>query len=274
MEQQIPFSPEEVKAPRTSVSETVKPSTVKKKTKASDFIIGLVITALAVTGIVSIVSACRNRIAEKKEAARQAEYESYMPYLIPAAGIDVTPFDDISSAPMSELIEMSVWAVLNGEMNPADYEYADGNLVISTAKTDAMFAYLFGNQITPVNQTVEGYGYEFTFDSAKSAYYIPLTTITPVYTPDISSVENKGSATTITCGFINSSAWSQSTSTGAMVTPAPDKFIRITLRSSGKSVYISAVQSANAPEAANPDMVSYETAAPVSTTVPVTGESQ
>lgn len=225
-------------------------TTVSKRKKVIGFIVGLVIMIFAVFGVLGLVSVGISAIRQGKEEKLQQQYAEYNEFLIPAAAIDIQPFDDITHAAMSELVEMSVWSILNSDLDPAAYNYSDGRLVIPAAQVKAEFERYFGTDVPIVHCTVEGYGYEFTYDATNGVYYIPLTTITPIYTPRVTSTEKKGSSVTVTCGLSNASLWTQNKLTGEMNAPQPDKYIKVTLRTIGKTMYISAIQSSSTPEVA------------------------
>ncbi len=223
----------------------------EQKRKPWYFIVGLIICALAVFGAVRLVSLCVSAVknsAQEKQLIRSAEYNSL---LIPAAAIDIEPFDDITGASMQELVEMSVWSVLNSAKDPSVYSYSNGELTIPAFEVEGAYVSFFGDEIPISHCTVSGYGYEFVYDDIANCYRIPLTSITPLYTPKIISVETKGDSTVITCGFINSGLYTQDPVTGELMVPEPDKYIKMTLRKGSSGNRIRAIQSSGVPETAS-----------------------
>ena len=81
-------------------------------------------------------------------------------------------------------------------------------------------------------------------------YFIPLTTVEPLYTPVVTEGETKGDTIILTLGLVNASAWQQDAETGNMEMPDPDKFVKVTLRKTAGSVVISAIQTSSRPETA------------------------
>ncbi len=131
----------------------------KKKNNAGYFIVGLLVFALAVFGAVRLVmlgTGVLKRSAEQKRVEQQVEYNRF---LIPLAAIDMEPFDDITGARMSELVEMSVWSVLNAAKDPSVYAYANGELQIPAAEVESAYAGFFGTEVPIIHCTVSGYGY-------------------------------------------------------------------------------------------------------------------
>ncbi|MBQ7688184.1 MAG: hypothetical protein IJT27_03085 [Clostridia bacterium] len=224
--------------------------TPKKKNRTGFFVVGLLIIALAAFGLVQLALLGVQSVKEASREKQQALLAAYNTYLIPAAAIDIEPFDDITSAKMEELVEMSVWSVLNAAADPTEYEYENGELRLPAAEVEAAYQSFFGSEV-PINHcTVSGYGYEFAYDAATNAYQIPLTTITPLYTPQFVSAEEKGDVTILTCGLVNAGLYTQDPVSGELQVPAPDKYIKVTLRIGPGGRYIRAIQSSAAPETA------------------------
>ena len=235
----------------------------KKKKRAHPwaFPLGLLIAALSVTGIVTILVAGVNGINSVK--ARLKNIDEYNTMLTPVVMNDPSMFDDLSNADMSQLIDISVWSILKSDLAPDTYEYTESGMVIPEADVAAAYTKLFGTEISPVHMTVSGYGYEFTYDSAKQCYIIPLTGIEPTYTPDVVDVDKKKNTVVLTVGYLPSGGWAQD-SDGKMVAPEPDKYVKVTLREKDGSYYISAMQASSSPETASTTPAS--TTAPAETT--------
>lgn len=211
---------------------------------------GLVVILLALTGIVLSVVFCVNAVNDKKAADKQAEINRYNSYLIPVAAVDPASFTDVTTASMDEMIEISVWSIIGSDLNPDNYDYSSGSLAIPVPEVEAAFVKFFGTQVAIQHATVEGYGYQFEYSKDNNCYYIPLTGISPVYTPSVIEVEDRGGVITITCGLVYSSAWQQDYSTGEMVHPDPDKYITVIVRQQSGGEYISSVQATGKPETA------------------------
>ena len=214
------------------------------------FIAGLLVLVFALTGFIGILIQGTGYISStsaRREKEKNSEFNSF---LIPVVAVDPTPFDDIATASKAELVEIAIWTILSSDLNPDEYDYSSGKLAIPVEKVNEAFYKYFGSQTEIKHQTVEGYGYEFSYDPVDSVYYIPLTSIIPVYTPTVIGSEKKGEATVITVGLINSSVWMQDNITGNLTSAQPEKYIKVTLRKTGKESFISAIQSSATPETA------------------------
>lgn len=218
--------------------------------KRLSFIIGLAVIFFSVIGFAALIHQAVIIINGKAEEKKQLEYNFYNTYLIPAAAVDPQPFDDVTGAPMEELVEIAVWSIIGSELNPNKYDYSSGELAIPEAEVEQAFYSFFSSQVKIQHCTVTGYGYEFKYNAEKKSYFIPLTTLEPLYTPEIVKTESSGGVTEITCGLIKTDSFTRDGKTGRLLPSEPDKYIKVTLREfSGKS-YISALQTSGTPETA------------------------
>ena len=259
--------------------EAVRKESERRAAKAREtrgrLIMGFVVMVFALFGLGSAIffgvkgiTALRTRRSDELCAAYNAR-------LICVAAVDPDAFDDITDASMADLIRISVWRLIGSGFDPNRYTYENGELRLPQADVEASYAALFGSQLPIVHQTAEGYGYAIQYSEDDAAYFIPMTTLEPIYTPRVASVETKSGATVVTCGMISSGMWKQDGATGDIAPPDPDKYIRVTFRTANGVEYISSIQSLGMPETALPSggtaaapgaETSTEPAAPVETT--------
>lgn len=231
-------------------NEKTKEQPTRGGRKKSSLAAGLIVIFFAAVGLVCSIVFAVNKIGDYTAQKEQAKFNEYASVLISAAAIDIAPFDDITGADMKELVEMSVWSVISDAEDPNSFEYRSGSLVVPAATVEAAFTRFFGTQRTIEHMTVQGYGYEFTYNTTENAYYIPITSLTPIYTPKVTEIEKKGNSVTVTVGLVNSDRWLQNSETGDLSTPDPDKYEKVIFREENGSRYISAVRSLSAPETA------------------------
>lgn len=222
-----------------------------KKHKGSHraaFPIGMLIALLAAVGLVTIVVSAAKGIGAAVEKSKN--YEEYNTLLTPVVLIDPDNFDDITKANMSQLLDISIWSLLrNSDITPDRYESGEKGLIVPKEDVEEQFKKLFGTEITPVHATIEGYGYEFTYDDATGAYNIPLTGVIPIYTPKVVDKTSSSDTVVLTVACLAGEGWEQGDD-GQMKEPVPDKYIRVTLREKDGNQYISAIQATTAPETA------------------------
>ncbi len=236
------------------IRQTLENQKKEKKKKGFGFLVGLLIVIFSVVGVVLTVMNITEYFTEKNEIKAQDEFTVYNEFFIPVAAVDPASFDDVGSAKPEELIEIAVWSIIGSDLKPQDYVYTDKELLIPAEKIEEAFRAYFGNSVQISHTSVTGYGYEFSYNAEENTYYIPLTAIEPMYTPEVISREVKGDTEVLTVGLINSSSWKQDSSTGDLTRPDPDKYLRVTLIRSGSSMYITALRAASVPETAIVDI--------------------
>ena len=212
-----------------------------KGTHKAAFPIGIAVTPLALIGLATVLVLIGTGI--KNLAAKNKDYTEYNKLLTPVVLIDPSGFDDITKADMSELIEMSVWAILKSDISPDTYNIGEGGIIIPEADVTEQFKKLFGTEVTPVHATVEGYEYEFTYDADDKTYTIPITGIVPIYTPKVVDKEKSADQIILTVALL-------AVACGPMKQPEPDKYLRVTLRVKDGVQFISAIQATTTPETA------------------------
>lgn len=218
-----------------------------KGTHKLAFPMGMLVTILAAIGLVTVVvSAVKGFDGAIEKSQKLEEYEKM---LTPVVLISPDTFDDVTKADMSQLIEISIWSLLKSDISPDTYESTGEGLLIPKEDVEAQFVKLFGTEVTPVHSTVEGYGMDFVFDSAKGTYTAPLTGITPIYTPDVIEKTTLPNSIVLTVACLAGDGWEQGEN-GEMKAPNPDKYLKITLREKDGAYYISAIQNTSTPEIA------------------------
>ena len=211
------------------------------------FPVGLIVTLLAAIGFATVVVAGVRGIDTAIDKSRH--FEEYERIFTPVVLIDPDTFDDITKAPMSQLMEISLWSLLKNDVTSDDFESNGNGLAIPKAAVEEEFIDLFGTEITPIHGTIEGYAIDFTYDNASETYSVPLTGVTPIYTPDVIKVTKTTDTVVVTVACLAGDAWEQGEN-GEMIAPTPDKYIRITLRENNDNLFISAIQNTTAPEVA------------------------
>lgn len=219
-----------------------------KGTHKAAFPVGSLIIILAAIGLVTIVVSAVKGIGTAVENSKH--YEEYNTILTPVVLIDPDTFDDITKADMEQLMEISIWSLLKSDIAPDTFENNESGLVVPKTAVEEEFVELFGTEVEPVHQTIEGYGgLEFVYDTKTETYTVPLTGITPIYTPQVVDKTTSSDTVVLTVACLAGDAWEQGEN-GDMIAPSPDKYIKITLREQNENLYISAIQNTTTPEVA------------------------
>lgn len=226
----------------------------KKYPDKLSFMIGLVVLIFALIGVVLTVWNSVSYIRSTTDTG--SEFSEYNQYLTPIAAVDPDPFDDISDADSEQLLYTAIWSILSDETTPDTYSYSQGYMLIPAADVEKSYMSIFGPETAGSlkHTTVQGYNSTFEYDSAGGVYKIPVTTISPVYTPQVTSVEKSGTSLVVTVNYLSAESWAKDDE-GNLVAPDPDKIMKITLRELQGSYYISAVQTVSSTV---PETVSFE----------------
>lgn len=231
--------------------------------------LGLAVILLAIVGAAVLIMLAANGVRSLTDDTE--EREKYEAMLAPVVLNDPDPFDDVSHANMTQLLDITIWALLNGDdqADPNEYEeHVEGDSVyylVPKEDVEATFAKLFGSDVKPVHSTVGGGSYEFVYDEARGCYVVPFFSLMPVYTPKVYEIKKEDRSIVLTVGYIPASEWKQDNS-GSLVGPDPDKFMKITLRERDGGYYISAIQATDKAEIAQHTKTTEPTTLPSETT--------
>ena len=220
----------------------------RKKRRAGSFVLGLVLLLFAAFGIFEAGRFAVDRVQSLLDgSARFTEYEAFLePFVV----VDPDPFDDISGADPTDLLDASISELIYNSEKMNTYEVFEGEitgLLVPQADVEACFVKLFGTEIAMVHQSVADSFYNVVYNSEKKAYIIPITSVDPLYTPKVYKAEKTGSSVTLTVGYIIGSEWAQ-LERGKYTAPDPAKYMKITLREDGSSYHIGSLRSSEAAE--------------------------
>ncbi len=237
--------------------------------------VGIIAVILAVIGLVSVIRFAGDKIKEITDnTADKAKYEEL---LEPVVMFDPDPFDDLTQADVSQLLNCAVWSLLMSEEGTEQYPYSEGEtfgIVVPQEDIEKHFVSLFGTEIdiASMHSAIDMSAYEIAYDSALKSYILPITGIESAYTPKVYEIEEKGSSVILLVGYISNLSWAQIDSE-QYVAPEPDKYMTITLRERSGGMYVSSIQAVDTqeiigtvPATRAPEI----TTAPVTVTEPVT----
>lgn len=185
-------------------------NTAAKEKKKWAFPLGVVTVILAVIGLVTVIVFAVRGIGSLTD--NSDKFEKYEQFLAPVIMNDPDPFDDVSGAKMSQLIDASIWSLMKSNIDIDQFEYAEGDVsgvIVPQKDVEKQFAKLFGTDVKPVHCTVDGGTYTFTYDEAKQAYIVPLTGVMPTFIPRVLSQQKKGDSIILTVACISGDGWEQ-----------------------------------------------------------------
>ncbi len=221
----------------------------RRKVKKNPFAmpIGIIAGILAVIGLITVVKFAIGTIDNiSNKTAEKAKYEEM---LLPVVMFDPDPFDDLTQADVSQLLNSAVWALLMSEDGADKYPYSEGDtfgIVVPQADIEQYFVSLFGTEINiaSLHSSIDMSEYEITYDAALKSYILPITGVESAYTPKIYDIQKQGSSLVLSVGYIGNKAWVQIDGDEITV-PEPDKYMNITLRERDGGMYVSSIQAAD-----------------------------
>lgn len=217
----------------------------KKNEKILNYIVGTIVVILVIIGIASIVIFSLGKIKDGRNATELAKREQYEELVAPVIMNDPDTFDDVTKADANALVAITIWSILEDNSDPDKYDYIEGGMLLPQKEVEEKFKKLFGPDVTLNHSTVDGGGIEFKYSEKKSCYIIPITGITPIYTPRVTDIDKKGNSVVLTVGYLAGEDWVQD-SNGNMVAPEPAKYVRVTLRKNTEGeLYVAAIQNAD-----------------------------
>ncbi|MBO5859367.1 MAG: hypothetical protein J6R20_06280, partial [Clostridia bacterium] len=196
------------------------------------FPIGIIVLILAIVGTVSTVRFAADSV--KKLTDNSADKQKYEQMLKPVVMFDPDPFDDLSQADVSQLLNSAVWALLMSDEGTEKYPYSEGDIfgiVVPQEDIEKYFVSLFGTEIdiASMHSSIDMSAYDITYDAALKSYILPITGVESAYTPKVYEIDEKGSSVILSVGYIGSKTWAQVADEGYQA-PEPDKYMKITLR--------------------------------------------
>lgn len=223
--------------------------TAVKRNKAS-LVVGIIITIFAIIGLITVIGSVVSSVSSYFENREYEKREEYKTFIAPVIMNDPDPFDDVINADQSQLIGAAIWAFLSGEIDPNSVDYTENGMVVKQEVVEKEFSRLFGKDVAPLHQTVEGGdGIEFEYDSEKKTYTVPITGINAIYSPTVLDMKTHGSTVILTVGYLASTDWQQGIN-GDMIPPEPVKKISIYLRKGNDDYYISSIKEISSLETA------------------------
>ncbi len=258
-----------------------------KKNKLA-FPIGIIAAVLAVIGLITVIKFSADTV--KDLADNTSDKKEYEKMLTPVVMFDPDPFDDLTQADVSQLLNSAVWALLMSDEGTDKYNYSEGEnfgIVVPQSDIEQYFVSLFGTEIdiASMHSSIDMSEYDITYDAALKSYILPITGIESAYTPKVYEIEKQGSSLVLSVGYIGNKAWVQ-IADGEYAAPEPDKFMKITLRERDGGRYVSSIQATDVQEVIGTTQSREEppeettvaateavaTTSPLTTAVPVTDE--
>ncbi|MBQ7284447.1 MAG: hypothetical protein IJW74_06330 [Oscillospiraceae bacterium] len=197
--------------------------------------IGVVMCLLMLIGVLSIISSGVGFAAKLLD--NTAEKEKYNAMLATLVVADPLPFETPDQADQTLLLSSSVWAaVMNEDME--QYEKDDfGQTYLPAVEVDKYFTRVFGTQYALTHQSFAEQEIEFTYDEAKQAYIVPVTSFPTGFTPQVEKIKTGGGEKIVTVGYISPATNWNDDASGAV-----SKYVDYIFQKQGSEYYLVAIR--------------------------------
>ena len=195
------------------------------------FPLGVILTALAVVGAVTLVMWLVNVIRQPFENPKEKRmFEEILAKIILH---DPDPFDSVGAVPIGsipQLLDISIWSILREDDAKATNRPTDddGNLLISQDRVEAEFEKIFG-QPPPTHASIEGSDFDFIWDAGAKVYRVPVTGTLNIYLPRVTNIKRTGGAVELTVKYLAYNDFKLDGSGLVPEDPDPAKTMLITL---------------------------------------------
>ena len=172
------------------------------------FPLGVILSALAVVGLVTLVSLLAGYVRQWYENPKEKqEYEKFLTKIILH---DPDPFDSVGAVPngnIPQLLDISIWAILHpgDDAKPTAPPPTDdnGNMLIKEEDVEAEYMKIFGEK-PPRHASIEGSDYGFIYDPEAKVYLVPSTGSLSIYFPRVrpGGIKKTGNTIELTVDYL------------------------------------------------------------------------
>lgn len=162
-------------------------------------ILGVVLTAFAIIGIIATVA--KGIGFAKSFTSGEVKKDSFTQMIYPAAIMDIEPFSEPSQLTSEQIITATIWSVIMDDSKVSKYDLTLDTISIPDVDVEKYAVELFGENIPAFNHTTVG-PVESRFYYSDGAYNVKVKTITHTYAPEIKSITKNGNEYTLTVDYI------------------------------------------------------------------------
>lgn len=199
-------------------------------------IFGIVISLLAVVGLISTVSFAVEKI--KAFADNTQQKNEFAKFIYPIVICDPAPFDKTVKLRSDTMITAAIWDIILYE-DKSKYEADFDMMIVPEVDVEQHATKLFGNNLHFEHQSILGAGVQFYYDESIKSYRVPSNPKYFTYSPYIENVSRVGERYTLTVGYVSPTpAWLTLTSDDA---PEPEKYVEYVVSKRGNEMTLVAI---------------------------------
>ncbi len=201
------------------------------------FLLGIVISVLAVVGLYSTVVFTSDVIRDFADNTQQKN--EFARFVYPIVICDPAPFNKTVKLRSETLITASIWDIILYE-DKSKYEADFDMIIVPELDVEQHGTKLFGTGLSFEHQSIIGVGVQFYYDESIKSYRIPSNPKYFTYSPYIEDMTRVGERYTLTVGYVSPTpAWLTLTSDDE---PSPEKYMEYVVSKRGDEMTLVAIQ--------------------------------
>lgn len=198
---------------------------------------GIVVTLLAIVGLVSTVGFAVDKIKDFADNTQQKN--EFAKFVYPIVICDPAPFNQTIKLRSDTMITAALWDIILYE-DKSKYETEFDMIVVPVVDVEQHCAHLFGTGLSVEHQSVLGADIQFYYDETIKSYRIPSNPKYFTYSPYIEEITRVGERYTLLVGYVSPTpAWLTLDENDE---PVSDKYMEYVVSKRGDEMTLVAIQ--------------------------------
>ena len=204
------------------------------------YLFGIVISILAIIGLVATVNFS---IAKVKEFAENTQQKTeFARFVYPIVICDPAPFNQTVKLRSDTMITAAIWDIILYE-DKSKYEADFDMIIVPELDVEQHATKLFGAGLSFEHQSILNATIEFYYDESIKSYRIPSNPKYFTYSPYIEEISRVGERYTLLVGYVSPTpAWLTLTSDEQ---PEPEKYVEYVVSKRGDEMTLVAIQASD-----------------------------
>lgn len=212
----------------------VNPEGMKRKLY---FLFGIVITLLAIVGLISTVNFLISAVKDFADNTQQKN--EFAKFVYPIVICDPAPFDKTIRLHSDTMVTAALWDIILYE-DKSKYDANFDMIIIPEVDVEQHGTKLFGTGLSFEHQSILGADVQFYYDESIKSYRVPANPKYFTYSPYIEEISRVGERYTLTVGYVSPTpAWLTLTSDDE---PEPEKYVEYVVSKRGGDMTLVAIQ--------------------------------
>ena len=204
------------------------------------FLLGIVISVLAIIGLVSVVNFSAGKIKEFAENTQQKT--EFARFIYPIVICDPAPFNQTIKLRNDTMLTAAIWDIILYE-DKSKYEADFDMIIVPELDVEQHATHLFGTGLSFEHQSILNASVQFYYDESIKSYRIPSNPKYFTYSPYIEEISRIGERYTLLVGYVSPTpAWLTLTSDDQ---PEPEKYVEYVVSMRGDEMTLVAIQASD-----------------------------